>query len=91
MVQFSGYGLIIVVIDYFGGLFLLSKFSPYLFKTEKWQYIALLLGLPNRMYSIAKKQSFLLNIIKAFCKPITKKTVLILQNIRKIKISEGKT
>ncbi|AVM69763.1 hypothetical protein C3V36_11240 [Lachnospiraceae bacterium oral taxon 500] len=43
MVQFSGYGLIIVVIDYFGGIFLLSKISPYLFKTEKGQYIALLL------------------------------------------------
>lgn len=43
MVQFRGYGLIIVVIDYFGGLVLLSKLSPYFFKTEKHQYIALLL------------------------------------------------
>ncbi len=43
MIQFSGYGLIIVVIDYFGGLALLSKFSPYLFNSEKQQYIAILL------------------------------------------------
>ena len=43
MVQFRGYGLTVVVIDYFGGLVLLSKLSPYLFKTEKQQYIALLL------------------------------------------------
>lgn len=43
MIQFSGYGIIIVVVDYFGGLALLSEFSPYLFKTEKLQYIFLLL------------------------------------------------
>ena len=43
MINFTGYGLIIVVADYFGGLVLLSKLSPYLFKTEKQQYIALLL------------------------------------------------
>ena len=43
MIQFSGYGLIIVVVDYFGGLFLLSRLSPYLFKTDKAQYAALLL------------------------------------------------
>lgn len=43
MINFRGYGLIIVVADYFGGLFLLSKLSPYLFETEKQQYIALLL------------------------------------------------
>lgn len=42
MVNFSGYGLIIVIADYFGGLVLLSKLSPYLFKTEKEQYISLL-------------------------------------------------
>ena len=42
MIQFTGYGLIIVVIDYFGGLVLLSKLSPYLFKTEEQQYLALL-------------------------------------------------
>ncbi len=42
MIQFSGYGLIIVLADYFGGLALLSKFSPYLFKTEKYQYLAVL-------------------------------------------------
>lgn len=43
MINFSGYGLIIVVVDYFGGLFLLSKISPFLFETEKQQCIALLL------------------------------------------------
>ncbi|QRG87411.1 hypothetical protein [Bulleidia sp. zg-1006] len=43
MINFSGYGLIIVVVDYFGGLLLLSKLSPYLFKMEKQQYTALLL------------------------------------------------
>ncbi len=43
MINFSGYGLIIVVADYFGGLVLLSKLSPYLFTTEKQQHIALLL------------------------------------------------
>lgn len=43
MINFSGYGLIIVVADYFGGLVLLSRLSPCLFKTEKQQYIALLL------------------------------------------------
>lgn len=43
MISFSGYGLIIVVADYFGGLALLSKLSPCIFKTEKQQYIALLL------------------------------------------------
>lgn len=43
MISFSGYGLIVVIADYFGGLFLLSKLSPYFFKTEKQQYIALLL------------------------------------------------
>ncbi len=43
MISFSGYGLIIVIADYFGGLVLLSKLSPYFFKTEKQQYIALLL------------------------------------------------
>ncbi len=43
MISFSGYGLIIVLVDYFGGLFLLSKLSPYFFKAEKQQYIALLL------------------------------------------------
>ena len=43
MINFSGYGLIIVVVDYFGGLVLLSKISPYLFETEKQQYTALLL------------------------------------------------
>jgi membrane protein len=42
MIQFTGYGLIVVVIDYFGGLVLLSKLSPYLFKTEEQQYLALL-------------------------------------------------
>ena len=31
MIQFSGYGLIIVVLDYFGGIFLLSQLTPYLF------------------------------------------------------------
>ena len=43
MISFSGYGLIIVIADYFGGLVLLSKLSPFLFKIEKQQYIALLL------------------------------------------------
>ncbi len=43
MIQFSGYGIIIVVIDYFGGLVLLSKLSPYLFNGERQQYTALLL------------------------------------------------
>lgn len=43
MISFSGYGLIIVIADYFGGLFLLSKLSPFFLKTEKQQYIALLL------------------------------------------------
>lgn len=43
MINFSGYGLIIVVVDYFGGLVLLSKLSTYLFETEKQQYTALLL------------------------------------------------
>lgn len=42
MIRFSGYGLILVMMDYFGGLVLLSKLSPYLFTTEKSQYIALL-------------------------------------------------
>lgn len=42
MIQFRGYGLIVVVIDYFGGLVILSKLSSYFFKTEKQQYIALL-------------------------------------------------
>ena len=42
MIQFTGYGFIIVVIDYFGGLVLLSKLSPYLFKTEEQQYLAFL-------------------------------------------------
>lgn len=42
MINFSGYGLIIVVVDYFGGLVVLSKLSPYLFQTEKQQYMALL-------------------------------------------------
>lgn len=41
--RFSGYGLIIIVIDYFGGLVILSKLISYLFKTERWQYIVLLL------------------------------------------------
>ena len=41
--SFKGYGIIIVVADYFGGLVILSKLSPYLFKAEKQQYIALLL------------------------------------------------
>lgn len=43
MINFSGYGLIIVVVDYFGGLVLLSKLSPLFLQTEKQQYIALLL------------------------------------------------
>lgn len=43
MINFRGYGLIIVVADYFGGLVLLSKLSPYLFSTERQQYVALLL------------------------------------------------
>ena len=43
MRSFSGYGLIIVVADYFGGLAILSKLSPCIFKIEKQQYIALLL------------------------------------------------
>ncbi len=43
MISFSRYGLIIVVADYFGGLFFLSRLSPYLFETEKQQYTALLL------------------------------------------------
>ena len=43
MISFSGYGLIVVLVDYFGGLFLLSKYSSYFFKTERQQYIALLL------------------------------------------------
>ena len=43
MISFKGYGIIIVVADYFGGLVILSKLSPYLFKAEKQQYIALLL------------------------------------------------
>lgn len=43
MISFRGYGIIIVVADYFGGLALLSKLSPYLFKAERQQYIALLL------------------------------------------------
>ena len=42
MVIFSGYGLVIVLMDYFGGIFLLSKLSPYLFTTEKQQYLALI-------------------------------------------------
>ncbi|MGP1376777.1 MAG: hypothetical protein ACTTKS_04325 [Bulleidia sp.] len=42
MVIFSGYGLFIVLVDYFGGLFLISKFSSYLFTTEKQQYFALI-------------------------------------------------
>lgn len=43
MIQFSGYGFIIVAVDYFGGLVFLSKFSSYLFKTDKQQCIALLI------------------------------------------------
>lgn len=43
MIIFSGYGIIFVLLDYFGGLFLVSKLSPYFFKTEKQQYIVLLL------------------------------------------------
>lgn len=43
IINFSGYGLIIVVIDYFGGLVLLSKLSPLFFQTKKQQYIALVL------------------------------------------------
>ena len=43
MISFKGYGIIIVMADYFGGLVILSKLSPYLFKAEKQQYIALLL------------------------------------------------
>ena len=43
MISFKGYGIIIVVADYFCGLVILSKLSPYLFKIEKQQYIALLL------------------------------------------------
>ena len=43
MISFKGYGIIIVMADYFGGLVILSKLSPYLFKIEKQQYIALLL------------------------------------------------
>jgi len=43
MIIFSGYGIIFVLLYYFGGLFLVSKLSPYFFKTEKQQYIVLLL------------------------------------------------
>ena len=34
MISFSGYGLIIVLVDYFGGLFLLSKLSPYFLRRK---------------------------------------------------------
>lgn len=43
MIRFRGYGLFIVIIDYLGALLILSKFSPNLFKTDRQQYIALLL------------------------------------------------
>ncbi len=43
MINFEGYGFLIVVMDYFGGLVLLSKLSPYLFHSEKQQYLALVL------------------------------------------------
>ena len=35
MISFRGYGIIIVVTNYFGGLVVLSKLSPYIFKAEK--------------------------------------------------------
>lgn len=43
MINFSGYGLIIVLVDYFGGLALLSRYSPYFLKSEKKQYLVLLM------------------------------------------------
>lgn len=39
MIIFSGYGIIFVLLNYLGGLFLFSKLSPYFFKTEKQQYM----------------------------------------------------
>lgn len=43
MIQFRGYGLFIVFVDYFGGLFALNQFGPTYLNTEKQQYLALLL------------------------------------------------
>lgn len=39
--SFKGYGLLIVVADYFAGLFLLSKHASQIFKTDKQQYITI--------------------------------------------------
>lgn len=43
MIIFSGYGFLVILINYFGGLILCSKLSPYFFKTYKQQYLILLL------------------------------------------------
>lgn len=43
MIRFRGYGLLIVLADYVGGMTLLSKFAPKIFKTDKQQYIVLFL------------------------------------------------
>lgn len=43
MIIYSGYGIILVLVDYFGFLALLSKFGPYILKTQKSQYIGVLL------------------------------------------------
>ena len=39
--SFRGYGLLIVVADYFGGLVLLSKYASQIFKTDKQQYMTI--------------------------------------------------
>lgn len=42
MIIFKGYGLLIVLVDYFGGLALLSQLAPRIFKAEQQQYMLLL-------------------------------------------------
>ena len=41
MIRFKGYGFLIVAADYFGGLALLSKYGPRFFRTDRQQYIAI--------------------------------------------------
>lgn len=57
MIDFEGYGFLIVFMDYFGGLVLLSKLSPYLFRSEKQQDLALILfhiGITCANYLLAR-------------------------------------
>lgn len=57
MINFEGYGFLIVVMDYFGGLVLLSKLSLHLFRSEKEQYLALILfhiGITCANYLLAR-------------------------------------